>query len=207
MNKQRHPQQLSTHANLRAELRHLREVREALHGHIVQVCEISIYARTTQPAIENELTAIPASAQEMAVFRPSQVPAQLHPHAVSLFGRAIMQQVHAWLRQASTPGHPPKLVSWVQLYADFNLATGHSGPVKAKGQRWSNPLESPNSGLVQTTYTQRAQWFAAMIKTFLRAPPDPFSFSLRPPSQHGRPRLAGMCLSGVAPCRLHAIDE
>lgn len=101
--KQRHPQQLSTHANLRAELRHLREVREALHGHIVRVGEISIHARTTQPAIENELTAV-RKWQCLGLVRSQLSCTRTRSH--SLDEQLCNRSMHGFVRQAARGTHP-----------------------------------------------------------------------------------------------------
>jgi len=93
----------------------------------------------------------------------------LLPKLARLYGSSLCQKVIRWffarLVQDSTV--QPIWISFAQLYVDFQLATGHPGPLRVRNE-WVNTDQRPYIEPDAFSFKQRTKWFRQMIKWMLK---------------------------------------
>ena len=88
--------------------------------------------------------------------------------AIRWYGDFLVRQILSWFWQA-VGGPCEEEVKWVshfQLYVDYQLCTGHFGPVHRA--RWLNPDEHTLLGLENIPFKTRTRWFCKVLKECLR---------------------------------------
>ena len=86
-----------------------------------------------------------------------------------LYGPDLTMLLRDWIkaRLIVTEGAPVEWYSFAQLYLDFQLSTGHVGPLKVD-KKWVNITSRPYLTSDKYTFKQRLKWFRQMMKHFLR---------------------------------------
>ena len=109
-----------------------------------------------------------ASMMPTVVFLPwAPLPAIQIPHgAVRWYGDGLVRIIASWFWYTLTPSSSP--MTWVahsQLYLDFQLATGHPGPIHQG--HWKDGAHVPWLQMRGFAFKQRVRWFIKLLKEIL----------------------------------------
>ena len=126
--------------------------------------------------------------------------------AIRWYGDAVVSKMTTWFWKAvsENPG-PVQWISNAQLYIDYGLQTGDSGPVHIDG--WKDSQDVPLQALRPIGFKERVRWFGKVLREILRHGGLPFS------AQYCRPSSLMLCMhsSCIAvpwnPQRLEQVDR
>lgn len=82
-----------------------------------------------------------------------------------LYGSGLVDVVLAWwsARRQDAGESVPRWVAFVHLYIDFQMATGHPGPLKS-GSNWLDVRNRPYLNGDKFPFLKRLRWFRQMMK-------------------------------------------
>ena len=99
-----------------------------------------------------------------AEWSPLPTVLEMPPQASFKYGRRLVALFHSWFWQAvSMADSPASWVSYYQLYVDFMLSTGESGPVRFENG-WHDPGGSRCVTLLQFNFKRRSAWWAKLAR-------------------------------------------
>ena len=126
--------------------------------------------------------------------------------AIRWYGVSMVRKIVQWFWTATSddPG-PVVWVSNAQLFVDYVLTTGDTGPIKVHG--WCDSANVPLHGLRHIGFKERARWFGKVFREICRhANLDVMSKYCRPTSQMICMHASCVALP-FAPCRLEKVDR
>ena len=109
-----------------------------------------------------------APAHALPSWTPLVALTKFPAQAVRWYGYPMVQVVLSWFWSVL---HSPRLgpMQWVshfQLYLDFQISTGHDGPIHDKG--WKNSADVPGHHMCSHGFKIRTRWFTKVLKECLR---------------------------------------
>eukprot|EP00435_Cladocopium_sp_Y103_P008506 s2756_g2.t1 len=83
------------------------------------------------------------------------------------FGHRVVQMLVSWFYHGLIGPHldQARWISFYQLYIDYMLATGESGPLHF--DTWEDPQKYPHVDLIGVAFKKRCSWFTHVLKTVL----------------------------------------
>lgn len=105
--------------------------------------------------------------QEQCIQLPPR--AGVPDHLSTLVGRALALHLWCWLHHISHSEATGCWVSPLQLYIDFQMATGLTGPVyDGTTKRWTDPNQRNLASLRGHPVTQQVTWFNRILRVMLK---------------------------------------
>eukprot|EP00438_Fugacium_kawagutii_P024861 Skav221762 [mRNA] locus=scaffold490:30437:35376:+ [translate_table: standard] len=145
----------------------------ALHSEVVAL-HLAIADRSMQHDRQLQSNAIPfnfAGPRTIRMFQMqfdvSNWQADRFPVLARTYGTNVVHKLVTWWthRQTAATSEEPRWIAVAHLYVDFQLATGHPGPLKS-GKHWLDVDNRPHLNRDKFPFLKRLRWFRLLLKGF-----------------------------------------